>query len=160
MLTCGQTGQAAVETEPELVDLSFHRALAVCSSGCWRHSRWSGSTIMWRGASRGSAAPKCWRLFTGSTCWSTRRSLSSPVNRCRPGFCRLCCYHNFLLIRARSSKLVVEKLRRPSRHILFAHLPDLLFFRLPSVTLAVIYFKADVGKRADGIKLLFSFNLI
>lgn len=85
MLICRQTWQAAVETEVQLVDLSFYGVLPACSSGCWRHSRWSGSTIMWRGASRGSAAPKCWRLFTGSTCWSTRRSLSSPVNHCRPG---------------------------------------------------------------------------
>lgn len=49
-------------------------------TGFWRRSRSNGITIMWRVASRGSAAPRFWRLCTESTSSREERSLISQVS--------------------------------------------------------------------------------
>ena len=65
-----------------LITFVKFRCIRVSLTGCWRLSHWSGSTRTWSSASRGLAAPKCWRLFTGSTWWSTARFQSLLVNHC------------------------------------------------------------------------------
>lgn len=49
-------------------------------TGFWRLSRSNGITIMWRVASRGSAAPRFWRLCAESTSSREERSLISQVS--------------------------------------------------------------------------------